>query len=76
MKFTLSLAKRTHQNVIMLPLKLQTLLTDLGLEVENFELINPSLMDMLVCEIKKIKQHPNADRLSLCQSYFRKKITM
>ena len=24
-------------------------------------------MDMLVCEIKKINKHPNADRLSLCE---------
>ena len=33
------------------------ILTDLGLEVES-ELINPSLMEMKVCEIEKIKQAP------------------
>ena len=43
------------------------ILTDLGLEVESFELINPSLMEMKVCEIEKINKHPNADRLSLCK---------
>ena len=66
MKFTLSWLKE-HIKIDNAPSEIATLLTDLGLEVENFELINPSLMDMLVCEIKKVNKHPNADRLNLCQ---------
>ena len=66
MKFTLSWLKE-HIKINNNPAEIAKILTDLGLEVENFQPINPSLMDMLVCELKSIKKHPNADRLSLCE---------
>tara|TARA_B100001989_G_scaffold253131_1_gene238285 strand:+ start:4623 stop:7010 length:2388 start_codon:yes stop_codon:yes gene_type:complete len=66
MKFTLSWLKE-HIKLNNNPAEIAKILTDLGLEVENFQPINPSLMDMLVCELKSIKKHPNADRLSLCE---------
>ena len=66
MKFTSSWLKE-HININNHPSEISMILTDLGLEVESFELINPSLMEMKVCEIEKINKHPNADRLSLCK---------
>ena len=73
MKFTFSWLKE-HIKINSDPGEIANILTDLGLEVESFKLINPSLMDMLVCELKKIKKHPNADRLSLCEVTSGKKI--
>ena len=66
MKFTSSWLKE-HININNHPSEISMILTDLGLEVESFELINPSLMEMKVCKIEKINKHPNADRLSLCK---------
>ena len=66
MKFTLSWLKE-HLNVDENHIKIANILTALGLEVEKVELINPSLKEMLICEIKKIQKHPNADRLSVCE---------
>ncbi len=66
MKFTYSWLK-DHIKINNDPKEISIMLTDLGLEVEKFELINPSLMQMLVCELKNINKHPNADRLSLCR---------
>ena len=73
MKFTLSWLK-DHINISDNPREIAEILTDLGLEVENFELINTSLMVMKVCELQKIQKHPNADRLSLCQVSLGKEI--
>ncbi|MBF96422.1 MAG: hypothetical protein CMJ13_04270 [Pelagibacterales bacterium] len=66
MKFTFSWLQE-HLNFDINDVQISNLLTDLGLEVENFELVNPSLMEMVVCEVKKINKHPNADRLSVCE---------
>lgn len=49
------------------PQKLSLILTQAGLEVEETE--NPSLQfqNIIVGQIKTLKKHPNADRLSLCE---------
>ena len=52
MKFTSSWLKE-HININNHPTEISMILTDLGLEVESFELINPSLMEMKVCKIEK-----------------------
>ena len=49
------------------PEKLSKILTEVGLEVE--EIINPAnqFNKIIVGQIKTLKKHPNADRLSLCE---------
>jgi len=42
-------------------------LTQLGLEVEGIERIEPLKGDVVVGEILKAEQHPNADKLRVCQ---------
>ena len=66
MKFTLSWLK-DHLDFDISSSKVSTILTGLGLEVESLEQAYPSLMDMVVCEVKTIDKHPNADRLSVCE---------
>ena len=41
-------------------------LTDIGLEVESFESQASDLDVFVIAQIKKVEQHPNADRLSVC----------
>jgi len=41
-------------------------LTDIGLEVENFESQTSGLDSFVIAKIKNVEQHPNADRLSVC----------
>ena len=41
-------------------------LTDIGLEVESFESQVSDLDVFVIAQIKKVEQHPNADRLSVC----------
>ncbi len=72
MKFTLSWLK-DHVDFDNSPSQVSSLLTNMGLEVESLEPANPSLMEMIVCEVKKINKHPNADRLSVCEVYSGKK---
>ncbi|QTY26880.1 phenylalanine--tRNA ligase subunit beta [Flavobacterium sp. CS20] len=50
--------------------KIETILTDLGLEVEgieNFESIKGQLEGLVVGKVLECKKHPNADRLKLTQ---------
>ncbi len=47
--------------------ELADLLTNAGLEVENIENQAQSFADIVVGNILEKKQHPNADRLTLCQ---------
>ena len=42
-------------------------LTNLGLEVDDVIENKPSFSGVLVGEIKQVKQHPNADRLTICE---------
>ena len=41
-------------------------LTDVGLEVESFENLSSDLDNFKVAKIIKAEQHPNADRLRIC----------
>ena len=41
-------------------------LTDIGLEVESFENLNSDLDNFKVAKIINAEQHPNADRLRIC----------
>lgn len=49
------------------PLQLADLLTMLGLEVEGMEVIGGTLDDVVVAVVEEKRQHPNADKLSLCK---------
>jgi len=41
-------------------------LTEIGLEVENIKLSNNNLDKFTICKIVKSQNHPNADKLKLC----------
>ena len=49
------------------PEELSDLLTMLGLEVEGMEKQGGSMDDVVVARVEEKKQHPNADKLSLCR---------
>src|SRR6185369_14617626 len=49
------------------PEELAELLTMLGLEVESMEKLGGGLDDVVVALVEEKKQHPNADKLSLCR---------
>jgi len=66
MKFTLSWLKThldTHADAAAIAAKL----TDLGLEVEGIEDRSKALAPFTVGYVVEAKQHPNADRLRVCQ---------
>ena len=66
MKFTFSWLK-DHLGFENNANEISGILTDLGLEVENMSLLNSSREEMVICDVKKIYKHPNADRLSICE---------
>jgi len=47
--------------------ELSHLLTMLGLEVERMEVVGGGMDDVVVAQVIEKAQHPNADKLSLCQ---------
>ncbi len=47
--------------------QLADLLTMLGLEVEGMEMIGGGMDDVIVAVVEEKRQHPNADKLSLCK---------
>jgi phenylalanyl-tRNA synthetase beta chain len=47
--------------------QLVTLLTMAGVEVEGIETTGCAIPNVVVAEVKSSEQHPNADRLSVCQ---------
>ncbi len=49
------------------PDELAALLTMLGLEVESMEKLGSGLDDVVVALVEEKRQHPNADKLSLCR---------
>lgn len=49
------------------PDQLADLLTMLGLEVEAMEKLGEGLDDVVVARVEEKRQHPNADKLSLCR---------
>ena len=66
MKFTLSWLK-THLDTDADLATITKKLTDLGLEVEGVEDKAESLKPFVVGYVVEAKQHPNADRLRVCQ---------
>ena len=65
MKFTMSWLKE-HLETKHKDTQIIDKLTDVGLEVESFENISSELDDFKVAKIINAEQHPNADRLSVC----------
>ena len=65
MKFTIGWLKE-HLDTKFKDNKIIEKLTDVGLEVESFENVNSELDSFKVAKIIKAEQHPNADRLRVC----------
>ena len=65
MKFTIGWLKE-HLNTKNKDEKLVEKLTDVGLEVESFDVLGSELDNFKVAKIIKAEQHPNADRLKVC----------
>ena len=66
MKFTIDWLKE-HLDTKYQDNKIIEKLTDVGLEVESFENINSELDSFKVAKILNAEQHPNADRLRVCE---------
>ncbi len=65
MKFTIGWLKE-HLNTQKKDNELIEKLTNIGLEVESFENLSSSLDSFKVAKIVNAEQHPNADRLRIC----------
>ena len=65
MKFTISWLKE-HLDTKFKDNKIIEKLTDIGLEVENFGNVGSELDSFKVAKIINAEQHPNADRLRVC----------
>ena len=65
MKFTIDWLKE-HLDTKLSDTKIIEHLTNVGLEVESYENINSELDSFKVAKIIKAEQHPNADRLRVC----------
>ena len=65
MKFTLGWLKQ-HLDTKYKDNKIIEKLTDIGLEVESFENVGSELDNFKVAKIINAEQHPNADRLKVC----------
>ena len=65
MKFTLGWLKE-HLDTKYKDNKIIEKLTDIGLEVESFESVGSELDNFKVAKIINAEQHPNADRLKVC----------
>jgi len=65
MKFTISWLKE-HLDTKFKDTEIIEKLTDVGLEVESFEKASSELDNFKVAKIKNAEQHPNADKLKVC----------
>ena len=65
MKFTIDWLKE-HLDTKLNEEKIISKLTDVGLEVESFEVQSSGLDEFIVAKILNAEQHPNADRLKVC----------
>lgn len=65
MKFTISWLKE-HLDTKFSDNEVIEKLTDVGLEVESFERVNSDLDNFKVAKIINVEQHPNADKLKIC----------
>ncbi len=75
MKFTIGWLKE-HLDTKFTDNKIIEKLTDIGLEVENFEKVNSELDSFKIAKIINTEQHPNADRLRVCDVDIGKKNTV
>ena len=75
MKFTLDWLKE-HLDTKHNDEKIIDKLTEIGLEVESFENQTSELDDFIVAKIQNAEQHPNADRLKVCDVEIGKKDTV
>src|SRR3954451_17507226 len=58
---------RQYVDLSCTPEELAELLTNTGLEVEKMHARGVNIESVVVAQIKESVQHPNADRLSVCQ---------
>ena len=65
MKFTISWLKE-HLDTKYNENKIIEKLTDIGLEVESFENVSSELDSFKIARVINVEQHPNADRLKIC----------
>ena len=65
MKFTINWLKE-HLDTNLKDTKIVEILTNIGLEVENFANTHSEFDNFKVAKIVNIEQHPNADRLRIC----------
>ena len=65
MKFTIGWLKE-HLDTKSTDSEIIEKLTDVGLEVESFEKISTDLDNFKVAKIINVEQHPNADKLKVC----------
>ena len=65
MKFTIGWLKE-HLDTKFKDNKIIDKLTDIGLEVESFENVNSELDSFKIAKVINADQHPNADRLKVC----------
>ena len=66
MKFTIGWLKE-HLDTKYKDNQIVENLTDVGLEVESFENVSSDLDSFKIAKITNVKQHPNADRLKVCE---------
>ena len=65
MKFTIGWLKE-HLDTKFKDNEIIEKLTDVGLEVESFEKVSSDLDNFKVAKIINAEQHPNADKLKVC----------
>ena len=65
MKFTIGWLKE-HLDTKLKDSEIIKKLTDVGLEVESFERVSSDLDNFKVAQIINVKQHPNAEKLKIC----------
>lgn len=58
---------KTYIDFPYTPEELSHKLTMAGLEVEDLEYLGDGLKDIIIGEVVKLKNHPNADKLKICQ---------
>jgi len=75
MKFTINWLKE-HLDTKYNESKIIDKLTDIGLEVESFENVSSELDSFKIARVINVDQHPNADRLKVCDVDIGKKETV
>ncbi len=60
---------KSYINFSYTPRELAHELTMAGLEVESVDFCGEGLEDIIIGEIKQVKAHPDADKLSVCEVF-------